>query len=1182
MSSDPAMRQEVYSDGDCISGNAMEPGAWSLKDDAHKPGRIWAGKSYYLNPVYENKFIMKMFAKMHEDFPVDPEHTSYLITLPHFPSSTWMKTYGMYYETVVIYPKGTLLFTARADTTQTSTNLKPAGDAAGPHRVFLGGCPWPVIVLYRDAHTIPTIEPVLLSHLRFGHVGCHRIDALLSSNIPIGVALKPGDITRCNPSTTCSVCKLVKAPRPGTFPRGDPQRHQWREVNAYLSTDIFGPVSPTSASGMRYLIVFVCRSSGYTHTYFMKTKSEATDVLDEFLADIAQHGKRPSTISIKSDAESVYIHGLFQQRCRDLGIISVHSPPYEHERNGSSEKTFRDLGDLARTMMATSSFPNDAWPFAYRHATWLKNRLPAARLDFDTPYRRMFGKDYDLSSVRVFGCRAFVHIPASQRTKLEPHSVEGVYVGHDEQSSAYLVFFPATGRTRVVGHPTFIEDIDKYAARLITTTPLPPLPVDPSELYYERPSPFFDIVDADASFDIVSLGAWYNREDHELIAVLQLRPASTSSSPSDRTTFWTPLTPFVSTTSSSASARFKRVRTAITSWQHHGSLGSFYPLFSTNTVTGRSGGGRGADYEAIISAVDTSLTDSRTDMYTVVYDPDLHLKPQDVPASRIVFSSMSSSRLGAVTPQAPRTPKNHAQASALPEASSWMAATESEMTSIENLKVMQYGYPPSGAAIIGSMFVYKIKMNPDGSIEKYKVRLVALGNHQKYGETFSETYAPGTQLSSSRLILILALKMNLEVKHMDVRTAYLQSELSGKHDDIWVRLPAGFKSKSGNSFGKLLRPLYGVRQAGREWYHTNRDFILNQDPRWKQSAVEAQLYFAIDSTSNLFCVILVHTDDYFGLCNNDKFWTKFVTDMKARFDTDVKESCTSMLQMAVQRVGDTFELHQRRQIEELIEEHGEDMCMKSIDSPMEKDLNLPKDTIADPKLRYRSLIGALLWIARCTRPDILFAVMYLSQFSNFATKVHWQALLRVLRYLKTTLKTPLVLKLNGVTASTSSTIITIVTDSDWASDRTDRKSFSGCAVFLDGALINFTCSKQPTVSTSSTEAEYISTSEGCREGLYFRNLLNELFTVILPISTWVDNVGAGCIAQNAVNNARTKHIDVKYHMIRDWISKGIFELFYVQSNANIADIFTKSLAPTPHREVSQRLLGGSPLPLPLP
>ena len=95
--------------------------------------------------------------------------------------------------------------------------------------------------------------------------------------------------------------------------------------------------------------------------------------------------------------------------------------------------------------------------------------------------------------------------------------------------------------------------------------------------------------------------------------------------------------------------------------------------------------------------------------------------------------------------------------------------------------------------------------------------------------------------------------MNLELKHMDVRTAYLQSKLTGDHDEIWIRLPSGFKSTSGDVYGKLLRPLYGVRQAGREWNFTNRDFILNQDPRWKQSAVEAQLYYAIDSTTNLLC-----------------------------------------------------------------------------------------------------------------------------------------------------------------------------------------------------------------------------------------------------------------------------------------------------------------------------------------
>jgi hypothetical protein len=109
---------------------------------------------------------------------------------------------------------------------------------------------------------------------------------------------------------------------------------------------------------------------------------------------------------------------------------------------------------------------------------------------------------------------------------------------------------------------------------------------------------------------------------------------------------------------------------------------------------------------------------------------------------------------------------------------------------------------------------------------------------------------------------------------------------------------------------------------------------------------------------------------------------------------------------------------------------------------------------------------------------------------------------------------------------------------------------------VDGALINFITAKQPTVSTSSTEgsgAEYISASDACRESLlYFRNLFTEVITVVLPIKASLDNIGAGCIAQNYVNNSRTLHIDVKYHMVRDWIVKKIFELFYIESNKNLA------------------------------
>ena len=126
-------------------------------------------------------------------------------------------------DLLVATTQGSLIFTARADSTFDSDNLQPAGTAGGPHRVFVSGSPWPVAVLYRDIHTVPEIDPVLLSHLRFGHADCRRIDAFLDKDIATGISLEKGETARCNPATNCAVCKLVKAPRPGRFPKRDPK-----------------------------------------------------------------------------------------------------------------------------------------------------------------------------------------------------------------------------------------------------------------------------------------------------------------------------------------------------------------------------------------------------------------------------------------------------------------------------------------------------------------------------------------------------------------------------------------------------------------------------------------------------------------------------------------------------------------------------------------------------------------------------------------------------------------------------------------------------------------------------------------------------------------------------------------------------------------------------------------------
>jgi hypothetical protein len=137
-------------------------------------------------------------------------------------------------DLLIATAQGSLIFTAKADSTFDSDNMQPAGTAGGPHRVFVSGSPWPIAVIYRDIHAVPEIDPVLLSHLRFGYTDCRQIDAFLDKDIATGISLEKGETARCNPATNCAVCKLVKTPRPGRFPK----RHQWLEVNAYLSTDI--------------------------------------------------------------------------------------------------------------------------------------------------------------------------------------------------------------------------------------------------------------------------------------------------------------------------------------------------------------------------------------------------------------------------------------------------------------------------------------------------------------------------------------------------------------------------------------------------------------------------------------------------------------------------------------------------------------------------------------------------------------------------------------------------------------------------------------------------------------------------------------------------------------------------------------------------------------------------------
>jgi len=230
---------------------------------------------------------------------------------------------------------------------------------------------------------------------------------------------------------------------------------------------------------------------------------------------------------------------------------------------------------------------------------------------------------------------------------------------------------------------------------------------------------------------------------------------------------------------------------------------------------------------------------------------------------------------------------------------------------------------------------------------------------------------------------------------------------------------------------------------------------------------------------------------------------------------------------------------------------------KSVTSPLvssSKDVGDPRNDEPFNEHVYRKLIGSLLYLSTNTRPDIAFAVSYLSQFCSKPSQKNWVEAKRVLRYLNGTVD----FKLTYVRGGRP---IEIFCDADWANNA-DRKSFSGFVTRLAGAAVTWQTRKQRVVALSTVEAEYVSMCEAAKEVAWIRNFLTEINAVRFiekPCLIKVDNQGAICLSERNAISERTKHVDLKYHYLKNEVNQGLIKFCYVKSEENVADVFTKPL-----------------------
>lgn len=264
----------------------------------------------------------------------------------------------------------------------------------------------------------------------------------------------------------------------------------------------------------------------------------------------------------------------------------------------------------------------------------------------------------------------------------------------------------------------------------------------------------------------------------------------------------------------------------------------------------------------------------------------------------------------------------------------------------------------------------------------------------------------------------------------------------------------------------------------------------------------------------------------------------------------------------------TKSLYQKGYVTEILERFGMTDC-KPVNSPMDVNakLSTPADNPSDEKkLPYRELVGALMYLAIATRPDIAHAVSVLSQFNNCYEQRHWIAAKRVLRYLKGTVDF-------GLTFGSSDELLTGYVDADWAGCPIDRRSYTEFVFVLSGSVISWDSKKQRTVALSTTEAEFMGMTEAAKESIYLQSFLGQLgFHELTTVKLFNDNMGALKLTENHTFHSKSKHIDLRYHFIRDAIQKNHLKVKYISTDDMLANVMTKGLFGPKHRRCA-KLMG---------
>ncbi|POM64836.1 Integrase catalytic core protein [Phytophthora palmivora] len=505
----------------------------------------------------------------------------------------------------------------------------------------------------------------------------------------------------------------------------------------------------------------------------------------------------------------------------------------------------------------------------------------------------------------------------------------------------------------------------------------------------------------------------------------------------------------------------------------------------------------------------------------------------------------------------------------------WEKAMVDELRALEENGVCEVVRPPKGVCVLHTKWVYKTKLDAEGLIERLKGRLVACRNEQTFGVNYSVTFAAVIDMTSVKVIFVLARKWRVSAKHGDVLNAYVKAD---KEEDlrIYIKVPQGMKiseeilkklgvEKDAEVALELKKALYRLKQAGRLWSKLLHSKLV--DIGFHQSHVDMCVYYRYKT--GVLIVVGVYVDDLLVTGTQQHAVNVFFEELKS---LDIKDlGCArKFLGMRLEYCEDDgYDLDQEVTIDELPQAYGLEKA-HAVRAPIGEYWNEAQDTSSEmlpidgragavTVRTFQSIVGSLLWMARCTRPDIAFAVHKATRRTHAPTVADWKLAKRVLRYLAGTKS--LKLRMKEVDDKGQSLRVIGYSDADYAGDQADRKSTTGGLVTVDGMPISRICKKQGGVSLSTMEAEYTAASVVAQEMLGVREFLGELKVPLkAPMELRVDNQAAQKQLGGEQSSGKAKHIDVRIKFVGDYVRGGVLRAEYLETKAMPADLLTKALS----------------------